>query len=269
MPERQFEVFSTTDKPLLRNFLLRHGAAAAYLLGDLDEKYFHTCNWFVGTYRERPHAVVAVFQGLSEPALLTCGAPDAVQAIIAQSIKEMPHECHAKIAPDHEAHLSGYYDVVNAEPHWMMALDIEEFVSHGDSGDVRKLGPEDLADMMSLYERQPTHFFASDQLETELFFGRYLEGSLVAIAGTQAYSPSEHVAVLGNFVTDPAARRKGHFSVCFRLLAQTLLDEGCSLIALQVSAQNGSAIAAYRTLGFSYRNSVLQARLASSVNAAL
>ena len=113
--------------------------------------------------------------------------------------------------------------------------------------------------MLELYEAYPDNFFEAGQLDWGLYFGRYAEEELVAISGTLVLSEREEIAMLGNLVTAPEARGRGHARSCTSRLVEALHERGCRTVALHVAATNAPAISCYRRLGFSFRSIVLQA----------
>jgi predicted GNAT family acetyltransferase len=84
---------------------------------------------------------------------------------------------------------------------------------------------------------------------TGRYFGVREDGQLICIAGVHVYSPRYRVAALGNIVTHPAHRNRGHATRATARLCQALLDE-VDHIGLNVKADNEAAIACYRKLGF-------------------
>jgi predicted GNAT family acetyltransferase len=72
---------------------------------------------------------------------------------------------------------------------------------------------------------------------------------LVSVAGVHVYSPRYKVGVVGNVTTHPAYRGKGlGTAVCARLCRELL--KTVEHIGLNVKADNASAIASYKRLGF-------------------
>lgn len=256
---KRLQVTSTTDAALLRAFFRKDPVASALLLGDLDEPYRQWCRWFVATYRERPVGVVAVYEGLSTPALLSYGAPDGVAAVLRECAAELPAECDAKIPPEHREAFAESYRIVGCDPQWVMGLDPADFDRETETGGVRPLDHSDLPAMLELYEAYPGNFFEPGQLDSGLYFGRSVDGKLVAISGTLVASEREEIAMLGNLVTAPEARGRGHARASTSRLIEALHERGCRTVALHVAATNAPAISCYRRLGFSFGGVVLQA----------
>jgi predicted GNAT family acetyltransferase len=86
-------------------------------------------------------------------------------------------------------------------------------------------------------------------LDTNQYCGLQVGGRLVSVAGVHVYSPTYRVAALGNIATHPAHRGNGYGreatgQLCRRLFAS--VDH----IGLNVKADNTTAIACYKSLGF-------------------
>ena len=76
-----------------------------------------------------------------------------------------------------------------------------------------------------------------------------IERHVRAHAGLHIYELGDGVAALGNVTTDPRCRGRG---LARRAVAQLCLNlrERCSIIGLNVHADNAAALACYRGLGF-------------------
>jgi GNAT superfamily N-acetyltransferase len=257
------DTFLTRDIALLRGFLKDDPGRAGYLLGDLDEPYFESCRWFVAGARSRPVAVLLSFEAFEEPILLSHGAPDGIAAIFRSFGTELAPVCWAKIPLAHRGAFESTFSILDPQPLWTMELGTFRPVP---SEDVVQLSVASLPDMLRLYENVVENHFRASQMPLALYFGRYDDGRLVSVAGTHAYSPREHVAVLGNIATASDARNHGHARAVTSRLIQALRERGCATIALQVAADNAPAVATYRQLGFVFRDVVLQARCENTEN---
>jgi ribosomal protein S18 acetylase RimI-like enzyme len=259
--ERAFEVSETRDKERLRELLASDPVGAAYLLGDLAEPFFSQCRWLVAAHRGRLEGAVLVYTGLSVPAVLSFGAPDAVEAALAYFARELPEMCYAKFPLEHAETFPKFFQLEYMERLWVMGLatgELQRPAQLREAAQLSKTTP--IEPIISLYKDYPGNYFEPSQLESGLYFGAYLEGQLVAIAGTHVLAPAEHVAVLGNIVTSTAARQHGHATACTTRLIEALAAKGCSTVALQVAADNAAAIACYRNLGFRFHEMVWQTR---------
>jgi GNAT superfamily N-acetyltransferase len=261
MPTREFEVTETRDKQQLRALLATDPVAAGYLLGDLVEPFFSQCRWLVAGYRGRLEGAVLVYTGLSVPALLSYGAPDAVTAVLEHYAAELPDMCYAKFSLDHADIFPGFYQLEHVERLWVLGIETAALKVPGRLREATRLSKSTpIEPIVALYEDYPGNYFEPSQLESGLYFGSYSEARLIAIAGTHVLAPTEGVAVLGNIVTATDSRGRGYATACTVRLIEALAAMGCSTVALQVAADNPTAIASYRNLGFRFKEVVLQTR---------
>lgn len=261
MTTRMFDVAETRDKARLRELLAQDPVAAAYLLGDLVEPFFGQCRWLVASYRGRTEGVVLLYMGLSVPALLTYGAPDAIDAVLQHYAQALPDTCYGKLPLEHADILHAHYRVAQVERLWVMGMRASELIAPGRALDVSRLSKgSPLPPIESLYLDYPGNYFEASQLESGAYYGAHADGRLVAIAGTHVLAPAERIAVLGNVVTAATARVRGYATACTARLVEGLAADGCEHVALQVAADNTAAIACYRNLGFRFRGIVMQTR---------
>lgn len=116
--------------------------------------------------------------------------------------------------------------------------------------DVERLGAGELGEILALYAASyPGNWFDPRMLATGHYYGVREDGALVSVAGVHVYSPEQRVAALGNIVTHPAARGRGHATRATARLCRELLAS-VELIGLNVRAANGPAISCYSRLGF-------------------
>jgi ribosomal protein S18 acetylase RimI-like enzyme len=261
MTTRVFDVDETRDKAQLRSLLSQDPVSAAYLLGDLVEPFFSQCRWLVASYRGRIEGVVLLYTGLSVPALLSYGAPDAVEAVLERFTRELPDTCYAKLPLEHAGAVNAYYRTDHVERLWVMGLRASELIGPDRKLDATRLSKSSpLEPIESIYADYPGNYFEAGQLESGLYYGAYAAGRLVSIAGTHVLAPAEGIAVLGNVVTSAPARRSGYASACTARLIEGLAGMGCATVALQVAADNAAAITCYRNVGFRFRGIALQTR---------
>lgn len=261
MSVRAFEASETRDKSQLRELLAADPTCSAYLLGDLAEPFFSQCRWLVAGQRGRLEGAVLVYNGLSVPAVLSFGAPDAVHAVLAHFARELPQLCYAKFPLEHADLFPKFFQLDYLERLWVMGLEATQLQRPArllEATQLSKATP--LGPIVTLYNDYPGNYFEPSQLESGLYFGAYAEGQLLAIAGTHVLAPTEGIAVLGNIVTGKGARQRGYASACVTRLVEALAAKGCATIALQVAADNAEAISCYRKLGFRFHEVVWQTR---------
>ena len=88
------------------------------------------------------------------------------------------------------------------------------------------------------------------QVEGGVFYGVFVEGQLVAVAGTHLTSPTYRVAAVGNIFTHPEYRGRGYGTATTSAVVAELLAGGIRDLVLNLSQNNEGAIRIYERLGF-------------------
>ncbi|HHO51166.1 MAG TPA: GNAT family N-acetyltransferase [Deltaproteobacteria bacterium] len=229
--------------------LRRDESLHAYELADLDPALWPLTRWHGGWRGEQLVSVALLYLGSDPPTLLLLGRasdPDLAALLVALQ-QQLPTRLHAHLAPGLERHLGGF-ELSGITPCLKMALLRPGAISDDDA--VQALGPDDHVEIEALYARAyPDNHFDPQTLETGAVVGLRIDGALACVAGIHALSRRERVAALGNIATDPAHRGRGLAqrttgALCHRLLSQV------DTIGLNVDAENTTALAVYRRLGF-------------------
>ena len=113
-----------------------------------------------------------------------------------------------------------------------------------------RLGQSDLAEVRDFARRHNPKSVFSDWMIDLAMFGLRAGGALEAIGGVIARDAETSTCMLGNFITAPQARGKGHAQALCRMLVHTLRQEGFRTIALCTTADNVAACRAYEAVGF-------------------
>jgi ribosomal protein S18 acetylase RimI-like enzyme len=116
--------------------------------------------------------------------------------------------------------------------------------------EIVRLTVADLPTLQSLYALQPDSIFTPSMLEHGIYYGAYVAGTLVAVAGTHAITRRHRIAAIGNVFTHPAHRGRGLATATTSAVAQALAQDGAREVALNVAEDNPAAIAVYGRLGF-------------------
>ena len=117
-------------------------------------------------------------------------------------------------------------------------------------GEAVRLSGREIAKINRLYSSEggPTAY-TPRHMDEGVYYGVFVGGKLASIAGTNAFSPSEGVAVVGNVFTHPRHRNRGLATIATSAVTRALLER-CSLVVLTVEADNTFAVRAYRKLGY-------------------
>jgi ribosomal protein S18 acetylase RimI-like enzyme len=118
------------------------------------------------------------------------------------------------------------------------------------AGVVERLTLNDLAGLHDLYALYPENHFRDDLLREGVFYGVRAGQRVIAAGGTHVVARGAGIAVLGNILTHPDARRQGYATAITAVLAAELFAQGCRDVVLNVVAENEAAIRVYTRLGF-------------------
>lgn len=229
-------------EPMLRHDTYLH----LYEIGDLDDFSWPYTTWY--THEDQ---IALLYSGIDMPVLLALSEQtDTLTDLLISTLPLLPRKFHAHISGEAERVLSDSYHLHTYGRHDKMALLDETASDTTDTSNVIALTESNLPELETLYRRSyPGNSFDPRMLETHCYFGIRQDGQLVSVAGVHAYSPRYRVATLGNVTTHPDYRGRGlGTAVCARLCQH--LRQHVDHIGLNVKADNASAIACYRRLGF-------------------
>ncbi len=229
----------------------RDRAVHAYGLADLEEPF-----WSQGRWYRRENAAVGILElDDAEVAIVYCVSARANAETIGLLVDlaaagELPPHSFLTGPMGAGQALAPWFDARWCAPHTRMRL-ADRRLAARPSPDLVGLRRVDLAAIERLFDAAPDHgrFFTPSMLDTGAYLGRFLGDALIAMAGVHVVSAHYRVAAIGNVVTDPDHRRRGHAAdlvrgVCAQLTPTT--DE----ISLNVSDDNVAALRLYDGLGF-------------------
>ena len=166
-----------------------------------------------------------------------------------QSIKDcLPAKFYAHLGPNLIDVLGDNSIIESYGPHYKMAL--KKMPPIIDDGYIRRLNSNDIKIIEDFYAiAYPGNWFDKRMLETEKYFGYFLNDYLVGIAGIHVYSEEYKVAALGNIATLPEFR--GH-QIGQKLTSHLCNDllKSVTHIGLNVKTDNIAAIKCYQKIGF-------------------
>lgn len=239
------------DAASIRQRLLMQRGYAAYALGQLSPHLFPlvTCWEARGP---AGHALALFSRGGLGDALFLNGNTAPLEALL--SVHQGPRSNFATFLPEHLEAVRTVFDV--ASPREMIRMTVERRTFravHLESPQrvaVRRLTAQDTRGVNRLYntEGQPTYYSAT-HIDRGSYHGLFVDGKLMAVAGTHVIAPEEDVAVVGNVFTHPAQRGLGFGTIVTGTTTDALLRE-TRHVALTVDAENEPAIRAYRRLGY-------------------
>jgi len=172
-------------------------------------------------------------------------APNPVRAA---ALSLLPNEFYAHLSPG----LIDFFGKQNIEEYYgfnyKMALRLPPVEIEDEN--IRRLTTEDLPIIQDFYSiAYPHNWFDNRMLETEKYFGYFIDSKLVGISGIHVYSAEYKVAALGNIATHPDYRGK---QIGFKLTSMLCYDlsKTVDFIGLNVKSDNEFAIRCYQKIGF-------------------
>jgi ribosomal protein S18 acetylase RimI-like enzyme len=246
-PATSWHTRSISDRAEAAAFLRTDRLYAAYALGDLDGSARRRAAWGMAYDHEgRPRGLAMQHMGLPPQPLFLMGEPDACREILAKEVR--PRYAFVQARHELATAFDDLYRVDLPATLLRMVVDRESFQPYAGVGAVR-LGPADIGDLNRLYQLGLGGGFPASVLEDGVYYGVRVGGRLIAAAGTHVINPAEGIAVVGNVLTHVDHRGQGHAKAATSGVTAELLNRVPD-VALNVYADNDSAIAAYARLGY-------------------
>lgn len=233
------------DRDEVRRLLAPHRPYAAYALGQLRPDLFVQSAWWVARGAQGEALVLHAHGGLGR-ALFALGTVDALEALL--RLHPGPSQTFLTCQLHHLETVRRHY--ILAERQSVLRLLVDRASFQPVSGQTRRLAGSDARRINQLYrlEGAPTRYSARN-VDEAVYYGAFLGGELVAVAGTHVVAPDEGIAVLGNVFTHPAHRGRGLGTVVTSAVTEHLLRT-CREVVLSVDPNNAPALRAYRRLGY-------------------
>jgi ribosomal protein S18 acetylase RimI-like enzyme len=242
------EVVLLRDKPLIETALRRNTQLHLYELGDLDDFFWDHTTWVAD---DPPREIVLIYTAARPPVLLALtDHPSRMRTLLHAARPRLPKNFYAHFSDGLVEVFADDHEIESHGLHLKMRLTTPHKVDAVNTSEAIHLTFNDLDEIKTLYEvSYPGNWFDERMLETGMFFGARREKKLVSIAGVHVYSPRYRVAALGNITTHPDHRGQGLATITTAKLCQEI-GKHVDHIGLNVLANNASAIACYKKLGF-------------------
>jgi len=233
-------------EPILRRNVHLH----VYALGDLDDFFWPHSTWYGLEEDGELQSILLLYTAFEVPTLMALGDPpfDSLNKLLRSALPVLPPRMYAHLSPICREIFDATHHSKSRGPHWKMAL-LKPVLDVPGVERVERLTLDDVEELKALYAvGYPANWFDPRQIEIG-YFGLREQGQLICAAGAHVYSPRQRVEALGNIVTHPDHRGRGHAAAVTARLCAELLPT-TDHIGLNVKAENASAVACYRRLGF-------------------
>jgi len=249
-----------TQKAAIRRILYTDPVWGAYAIGDLQDAIFDQCEWYLEPGHRsdvEDDALIMIYPGIQPPVLFAIGDAEAVERALARLFAQSqpPARVYFSIREEHEPVLVRHYDVSSdRRPMYRMVLRRKDALELPSVGEMVRLLPDDAPRLEALYAQGGD--FAPDafdawQITNGVFYGiEASDGKLIAVGGTHIVDWDAGVAAIGNFYTEPAARRHGYASALLNAIVRDLRAAAVDTIVLNVDQRNANAQQLYERNGF-------------------
>lgn len=243
--ERAIEARTTTDRPLLRDFLERDRLYSAYAICDLEDREFARTRWGVAFAGGEVVAIGMEYSGVTPQPLFVAGRTDGIDAVLRDVLRPRAAYVAARVEsmPAVEAHYR-----VDPGPQ-MLRMWVDRTTFQPFPADVSRLQPAESGELNRLYQLGFASWLPSSAVAEGVYYGIRVEGRLIAAAGTHVVSPRARLGVVGNVLTHVDYRGRGYATAATSAVTAELLQT-CDQVVLNVRADNPPALQAYRRLGF-------------------
>ena len=244
------EVRILRDKSAILMFLKSNIELQTYCVGDLDDFFWPKTIWYALLDKGKILAIALLYVGMETPTLLSFDDKTAKYAYdLLNRIKSiLPNKFYAHLNPElvdvfGKQNVFEHYGV-----HYKMAL--RKQPSEANDSNIRQLKMIDLPMIQDFYFiAYPNNWFDNRMLETNKYYGYFVNEKLVGISGVHVYSSDYKVAALGNIATHPDYRGQ---QIGFKLTSKLCHDlrKTVDTVGLNVKADNDFAIKCYKKVGF-------------------
>ncbi len=250
----EIRIDDRVPRELARAYLESDRLLAAYALADLDTENVDRPRWWAARREGEIVALALLVETLPFRPCFAMGETAAVSELFREGI----HEPRLLIATPPSARLAveTSYRFERIDTMYRMAVTARTFrprVAHA----VTRLGPEHVDDVIDLYGHASRTYFTPQRLGREIYFGVYVDGTLVSAAGTHVRSTRFGIAAVGNVLTRVAYRGRGLATSCTSKVTEFGLEDHPDIV-LNVRADNTPAIGLYERLGYTVHTSFVE-----------
>ncbi|NHZ84802.1 MAG: GNAT family N-acetyltransferase [Planctomycetia bacterium] len=240
------------NKEQIHNFLLCDPEYNSYLIGDLDDFFWHKTIWYADIINNKIEAMALLYVGTVIPCLLAFynNNPTPTKVLIKKIKPMLPKTFLAHLSP----RLIDEFGKENIIEHYGYSdkMALRSIPKEIKDNKIRHLNFDDAKQVQELFSiANPINWFDKSILHTGLYLGYFNNKRLIGVAGIHSYSKEYKVASLGNIATHPNHRRQ---QISYKLTSQLCFElmKTVTHIGLNVRTNNNAAINCYKKIGFEF-----------------
>lgn len=242
------------NKSQIQKYLEKDRLYAAYAIGDLDPQHFSRCSWFGAQKHGKLDSMIMMYQGLEPPILFSMGTSEGIEVLL--MAMNLPDIVYLTSQVPHLDIIKKRFSKISPIMMWRMYLRQEVFSMV--QGNCERLTSADIPDINRLYGAYSGTGYDPGQVIRGVYYGIWMDGKLVSMAGTHLISETYQVAAVGNVVTHPDYVSRGFGTLTTSAVVAELLERKINDIVLNVAKTNIPAIRIYEKLGFRKHTSFIE-----------
>lgn len=245
-----YEIHETDQEGALLPLLAADRAWCAYALCDLDPRHRAGARYIVALEGRRPRGVALLYTLPDQVVLFLHGRDRATEAIL-ETLKDAPPDVMLSVRLNDLPAVGRRYEVLRWWTMRRMAI-VPNGLAEPRPVDARiePLSTAHAGAVRALFNERSDAVYYDTMLADDTYVGAWIDGALVAIAGTHIVSWRYGISAVGNVYTRPEYRGRGLAQATTHAVVDGLGRRGVRDIVLNVNEQNTPAVAAYRRLGF-------------------
>jgi GNAT superfamily N-acetyltransferase len=242
----EYHVEVLSNPGTVRSLLEPDRAYSAYALAQLDPRLVDLNDWILSRGPDGRRALLVHSRTGLGNALFATGDPASLDAAL--SLHPGARFAFGSLRLEHKPIVEKYY--MMTRPQMMTRMSVDYHTFNRVPGTAVRLTGADVSLVNRLYsvEGGPTAY-RETHMEEGVYYGVFVGGRLVSVAGTHVVSRAERIAVVGNVFTHPRFRGHG-FSIDATSSVTSHLLEFCDLVVLTVEVANEPAVHIYHKLGY-------------------
>jgi GNAT superfamily N-acetyltransferase len=239
-----------TDRAVVQARLETDRPWSAFSLADLEPVHEPHAHWHG---YDGGAAIVLVYAAFTPPILFCHGPLDELDRLLAEpDVAARSPQAWLNITPAQQSIARKHFATFDARAMVRMLFDPACGQDLRDVPEARlqRLTATHVDELVALYADEAPAFFRPRQVDEGVYWGAWVDGRLVSVAGTHVMSAQYAVGAIGNVHTAPAFRGRGLAALVTAAVVRDLREAGASTVVLNIVATNVAARRVYERIGF-------------------